>query len=258
MIKKIRNTLGYFKYRWKNQLREWFGNKQTQFHYDLKHIEPIVRTAYYNPKPFGFNTRVMLIERVVEYPLAFQTLPSNPTAILDIGSGNSPFPYHLACLGHTVHAVDILPYPLEHQNIVQVRCDAMKLPYGDESFSYVTAISSLEHFGLGGYGDPVESNAPFRARDEICRVLQKKGVFIVSLPVGIENDPIKSKNVNYSVFTQSLLDRFTDGFQINQTRFFQHLNHNWIPCAQADAFSRDSYSQGTTAIVFMTLSKPVA
>jgi SAM-dependent methyltransferase len=250
-----RNWLGHTKYRAKNLIVEWIKGRETQFHYDLGVIEPIVRTAYYNPKPFGFKTRCMITERVVEYPLTFQALPVESTLILDIGSGNSPLPYHLACLGHTVHAVDILPYPLQHPNIQQVRCDAMRLPYDDETFSYVTAISSLEHFGLGGYGDPVEEDAPFRARDEIRRVLKKGGKLIISLPVGRESEALKTKKSNYTVFVPSLLSRFVEDFKVIQQRFYQHVEHNWMSCTEKVAFSRDSYSQGVMAIVFLVLTK---
>lgn len=251
----IRDWLGHAKYRAKNMIVEWARGRETQFHYDLGVIEPIVRTAYYNPKPFGFKTRCMITERVVEYPLTFQALPGEPTLILDIGSGHSPLPYHLACLGHTVHAVDILPYPLHHPNMQQIRCDAMRLPYDDETFSYVTAISSLEHFGLGGYGDPVEENAPFRARDEIHRVLKRGASLIVSVPVGSAIDAIKSRKTNYNVFTPPLLSRLTEGFEVTLQRFFQYVGHNWIPCTESEAFTRDSYFQGVMAIVFLTLRK---
>ena len=257
MVKKIWNSLGYFKYRWKNQVKEWIHGKEEQFHFDLDLIAPMVKTAYYNPKPFGWNTRVMFIERVVEYPLAFQALPPEPITVLDIGSGDSPFPYHLACLGHSVHSVDILPYPLHHPNIQHHQCDAMHLPFGDNSYPLVTAISSLEHFGLGGYGDPVKADAPFQARDEIRRVLQPRGKFIVSLPVGNEYDSVKSIKANYSVFTLERLSRFTEGFQVVDQRFFHHMDHHWLPCSPHEAFRHDSYSRGTMAIVFMVLTKSV-
>jgi SAM-dependent methyltransferase len=257
LIKKIWNALGLVKYRWKNQVKEWIYGREEQFHYDLRLIGPMVRTAYYNPKPFAFNTRVMLLERVVEYPLAFQSLPLEPATILDVGSGNSPFPYHLACLGHTVHTVDILPYPLHHPNIIEHQCDAMNLPFGNESYKFVTAISSLEHFGLGGYSDPVKVDAPFQARQEVRRVLKNKGTFIVSFPVGRESDPVKSKKANYRVFTPALHSRFIHGFNVAQQRFFQHADHHWLPCTGREAFGRDSYSQGTMAIVFMVLTKPL-
>jgi len=258
MIKKIWKGLGHVKYRAKNLLLEWIEGKETQFHFDLRVIQPIVRTAYYSPKPFGFKTRCMITERVVEYPLTFQALPSKPSLILDVGSGNSPLAYHLACLGHTVHAVDILPYPLQHPNIQQIRCDAMRLPYDDETFSYVTAISSLEHFGLGGYGDPAGEDAPFRARDEIRRVLKRGARLIVSVPVGSANDPIRSRKTNYSVFSRPLLSRFTEGFEVTLQRFFQHVGHNWSPCTESEAFSRDSYTHGVMAVVFLTLRKRAA
>jgi SAM-dependent methyltransferase len=255
MIKKLVSALGRAKYATKNLLLEWTKGRESRFDLNLSVLEPIVRTAYYNSKPFGFRTRCMITERIVEYPLTFQALPSQPTTILDIGSGNSPLPYHLACLGNKVHVVDIMPYPLRHPNIFQLRCDAMQLPYDDDTFEYVTAISSLEHFGLGGYGDPVRADASFEARDEIRRVMKDCGKLIVSLPVGKPSDPNESKKVNYVVFTSQHLSRFTQGFDAILIRFFQHMEHTWIPCTDSEAFGRDSVSHGVAAVAFLILAK---
>lgn len=254
-IHAIWKVLGQFKYRSKNQIREWVQGKEEHFNYDLSFIQPIVRTAYYNPKPIGFKTRVMLTERVVEYPVAFQAIPKQPTKILDVGSGNSPFPYHLASLGHEVHTVDVLPYPLSHPNLYTHQCDALKLPFEPETFWVATAISSLEHFGLGGYGDPVMSDAPFQAKEAILKTLKPQGIFILSLPVGKEMNLEKSRKTNYWVFIEPLLNRFVEKTKIIESKFFILRDHHWIPGSLNEAMSIDAYSYGVGAIVILILEK---
>lgn len=256
MLKSLWTALGQAKYRLKNQWKELTQGKEDQFHFDIRFIEPLVRTAYYSPKPVGFSTRVMITERVVEYPLTFQALPAKPTNILDIGSGNSPLPYHLACVGHSTVAVDFHPYPMHHPNLTALRCDATRLPLKDATFPYVTAISSLEHFGLGGYGDPVLVNGPLKVRTEILRVLEPGGMLIVSLPVGVERKLGKLNPQSYHVLSREYLQSFVEGFRIQLIRFFHHIEHTWMPCSESEAFERDSERTGNTAIVFMTLTKP--
>ena len=256
MFKALRRSLGLIKYRLKNQWKEWRNGREEQFHFDIRFIEPLVRTAYYNPKPIGFSTRVMLTERVVEYPLTFQALPANPTTVLDVGSGNSPLPYHLACTGHSTVAVDFLSYPIQHPNLTALRCDATKLPFRNETFRYVTAISSLEHFGLGGYGDPILADGPLQARTEILRVLKPGGSLIVSLPVGSKRKQQGTSQLDYHVFSRTDLKGFTKGFKISTIRFFHYIEYTWMPCSEIEAFSHDSERERNTAIVFMRLTKP--
>jgi SAM-dependent methyltransferase len=254
-IQVTMRLLGQVKYRAKNQIREWMFGKEEQYNYDLRHILSIVRTAYYNPKPIGFKTRVMLTERVVEYPFVFQAVPKDPTTILDIGSGDSPLPYHLASLGHQVYTVDVLPYPLTHPNLHSHQCDALRLPFADETFPIAIAISSLEHFGLGGYGDPVVPDAPFQAKEAILKATKSRGRIIVTLPVGKEMDPEKSRRTNYWVFTESLLNRFMARTGIVDKKFFTVRDHHWLPCSQNDAMRVDAYAKGVSAIAALILEK---
>lgn len=252
---RFRAALGGLKYRLKNLVREWRNGPDRHFPFDLRIIGPMVRTAYYNPKPVGLRTRVMLTERVVEYPSVFQLLPAAPSTILDVGSGDSPLPYQMASLGHTVHAVDVLPYPLQHPNLHHRQCDALHLPFDSNTFPFATAISALEHFGLGGYGDPVAPDAPFAAKDEIVRVLAPGGRLLASFPVGLAMDRA-AIGANYVVFTRPLLDRFVRGTGVVEERYYRLSGPHWLPCTAEEALGVDSYTHGAAAVVLLLLEKP--
>jgi hypothetical protein len=99
---------------------------------------------------------VLLVnERIVEQPYVFAAvgaLPA-PARVLDVGGSESTIALSLACLGHQVHVVDPRGYPLAHPSLSQSAVMVHELP-SELRFDAAVAVSALEHFGLGAYGQP--------------------------------------------------------------------------------------------------------
>lgn len=53
----------------------------------------------------------------------------------------------------------------------------------DYKFDLVISYSSLEHDGLGRYGDPINPRGAFDAVDEVYELLNEKGVFLCAIPI---------------------------------------------------------------------------
>ena len=56
------------------------------------------------------------------------------------------------------------------------------MPFPDENFDAVIAVSTIEHIGLGAYGDPFQEGADARVVKEIHRVLKPGGRLILTTP----------------------------------------------------------------------------
>jgi SAM-dependent methyltransferase len=123
--------------------------------------------------------------RIIEYPLAFSQLElGKRDLILDVGSSDSVFPILLSDIGHQVYAIDIDKRILKLVNYVnkfaasnlmlQVQ-DVTRLPYADDFFDKITAISTLEHVLPTKDGD-------VRAMREVARTLKIGGQAIVTVP----------------------------------------------------------------------------
>lgn len=91
--------------------------------------------------------------RAWEYGKFLSTIQLGPRLrALDVGPGSSTFPYFLAHLGVRVTTVD-LPMPMERRRIhpsarkriQDVYGTVTNLPFADESFDVVYAISTIEH-----------------------------------------------------------------------------------------------------------------
>jgi len=102
----------------------------------------------------------------------------SPQNILDIGS------YRLFLIGllasFKITTVDIRQRMASLQNEILTICDAKKLPFPDNIFDVVISLCSIEHFGLGRYGDEIDPDGDKKAVSEMIRVLKPHGRLIIS------------------------------------------------------------------------------
>ncbi len=169
-----------------------------------------------------FGGRVLVNERIVEYPLILRWLRSEGR-ILDIGCVSSRLPIQLASLGYTVHGLDTRAYPFHHPNFTFHQADLFrwepKAPYDT-----IILLSTLEHFGLGGYGDLVLPDADREALARIIPWLAPNGQLLVSLPFGKAGITPKHR-----IYDQSRLKLMFADFEWIDQAYFQRVNDAWVP-----------------------------
>jgi SAM-dependent methyltransferase len=125
-------------------------------------------------------------ERIVEVPYVLRALATldEGASILDVGAAESTLAVSLASLGYRVTALDIRPYPFTHPSL-----HAVLAPIQDwdenESFDAVVCVSTIEHVGLGAYGEPRGANGTDLAAMRRMRELTKPGgLLVLTIPVG--------------------------------------------------------------------------
>ena len=127
----------------------------------------------------------------------------------DVGSRIDGFITHLLCFGKSVVMIDVRPFPHKiDERLEFVQADATNLEsIQDDSLYSLSALCSLEHFGLGRYGDPIDPEACDKAICAIQRVMKPGGKVYISLPIG--QDEIWFNNGR--IFKpQSVVELFTD------------------------------------------------
>jgi hypothetical protein len=129
---------------------------------------------------------VLLVnERIVEQPYVFGALAAldRPARILDVGGSESTVALSLASLGHEVAVVDPRGYRLEHPLLRKYPVPLAELP-ADLRFNAAVALSSIEHFGLDGYGEPQPEGARLDrlALADIHRRLIDNGMLVLTVP----------------------------------------------------------------------------
>lgn len=124
----------------------------------------------------------------------------------DIGSRVDGFIAHLLSAGINVCLIDIRPLEIECSGLDFICSDATKLnEIADGSIESISALCSLEHFGLGRYNDPINPDGCFQAFRELQRVVKVGGRVYLSLPIG--NDKLLF-NESRIFKVQTILDEF--------------------------------------------------
>jgi SAM-dependent methyltransferase len=126
-----------------------------------------------------------------------------PNRHVDIASRVDGFISHLAVF-RDVEIFDIRPLSTNESNISFV-CHNMMEDSTIRDLESVSCLHSIEHFGLGRYGDPLDFNGHLKGFSNICSMLRPGGIFYFSTPVG----PLRIEFNAHRVFSVSyILDNF--------------------------------------------------
>lgn len=170
----------------------------------------------------------VLTERIVEYPLIFANLnlkPSTRIRILDIGCYYSNFPISLASMGYSVTGVDLMDYELSHPNFKFIKGDMVSVSLPSNTYNLVTSISTLEHIGLGVYGDKNDLSADKKVMLVVHKILKENGRMFLTVPFG-------KKYLNPSFRSYDLAGikaLFEPEFRIQKMEYFYCLDSKWFP-----------------------------
>ncbi len=79
---------------------------------------------------------------------------------------------------------DYRPAKIKLSNLKSDYADLTKLPFSDKSISSLSCMHTVEHIGLGRYGDKIDPNGDLKAISELKRVLSKDGSLLFVVPIG--------------------------------------------------------------------------
>jgi hypothetical protein len=107
----------------------------------------------------------------------------SPLRHVDVGSRIDGFVAHCAAF-REIEVLDIRDLPdSAHDNIRFKKQDLMggaDLPLADS----VSCLHTLEHFGLGRYGDPINPNGHLVGFQNLLSMLKAEGILYISFPIG--------------------------------------------------------------------------
>lgn len=206
-------------------------------------FKKIIRNIFYGE---------IITERIVEYPVFFSHIepkPSRKVKVLDIGCYYSNFPIQLASMGYSVVGVDLQDYELTHPNFRFLKGDINRLKIKGNFFDIVTSISTIEHIGLGVYGDEKDEGADAKAINKIHKLLKKGGTLMISVPFGVKNE-----TSSYRVYDFGSIIKLLSLFQIEKMLYFIEKKGKWLPASLKEASKVRSLSR-TRAFVFVKAKK---
>jgi len=83
-----------------------------------------------------------------------------------------------------VEFYDYRPAEVKLDNLQCKKGDLMALPFPDNSVESLSCMHTIEHVGLGRYGDPIDPDGDIKAARELVRVLKIGGTFLYVAPIG--------------------------------------------------------------------------
>lgn len=82
---------------------------------------------------------------------------------------------------------DYRPAEVELSNFLSKHANLTQLFFDNNSVQSLSCMHTVEHVGLGRYGDPVDYDGDLKAMAELARVLAPGGCLLFVTPVGCEN-----------------------------------------------------------------------
>lgn len=109
-------------------------------------------------------------------------------AVLDIGATESLLLYELEARNYTPIGLDVRNYHTElPKNSLFYRGDITNSNIVKEFKNlivyFIVALSSIEHIGLGVYGDTIKPNGDRLSIENIHKILHDDGYFIITVPM---------------------------------------------------------------------------
>ncbi|HEX3054309.1 MAG TPA: DUF268 domain-containing protein [Aggregatilineaceae bacterium] len=157
--------------------------------------------------------------------------------VLDIGSSGSFLPPIIAALGVKLTCVDVREWPMQWPGLCVVVVDLVDsageqaLPI--ESFDGITCVSTLEHFGLGRYGDVLDVRGDITGMQRIIRFLKPGGLLFLTVPFGRAEVAYPA----HRIYDRNRLALVTAGLELIEQRYFGPVSKPWVyqPCTLEQA-----------------------
>lgn len=111
-----------------------------------------------------------------------------------------------------VEFYDYRPAALSLTGLSSGEADLTQLPFAANSLSSVSCMHTIEHIGLGRYGDPIDATGDKKAMAELARVVKMGGSLLFVVPVG---SPKVQFNAHRIYGYQHIVDAFP-GFTLRQ------------------------------------------
>lgn len=145
----------------------------------------------------------------------------NPTMIMDIGS------YRHFILGllasFNITTLDVRKRESSLKNETVLCSDAKQLDIPSDSLDAIVSLCTLEHFGLGRYGDELDLDADLKAFKEMRRVLKPNGILIFTTTI-TRYDPSIAFNV-HRIYNHTMISAFCEGLELGEEVFFSNKTH---------------------------------
>ena len=111
-----------------------------------------------------------------------------------------------------VHFYDYRPANLKLSNLKSEAADLMALPFQTNSINSLSCMHTVEHIGLGRYGEPLDPEGDLKAIKELKRVTARGGSLLFVTPIG---KPKLAYNA-HRIYSYAQIISYFEGFELKE------------------------------------------
>lgn len=158
---------------------------------------------------------------VLQYLSPLEKWYKNYLRVLDVGCSESLLIYEFARRGYITYGLDQRKYQEKLPKYINfLKWDIrQELPLGligGRFFDFIVSISTIEHIGMGGYGDKKSESGDRKAMENIYKLLVTHGFFIITVPLYYWTSG-SGRGYTYESFKELIKDLF-DIYEITQRK----------------------------------------
>lgn len=134
---------------------------------------------------------------------------------------------------------DYRPAELKLSNLVSRHIDLTRLSFSDNSIKSLSCMHTVEHIGLGRYGDPIDPEGDLKAIKELKRVLAPCGYLLFVVPVG---KPRIEYNA-HRIYSYEMIKEYFNELDLKEFSLVTD-NGSFIEHADSELVKRQKYACG--------------
>ena len=135
---------------------------------------------------------------------------------------------------------DYRPADLQLSGLSSERGDLLRLPFADDSIASLSCMHTVEHVGLGRYGDPIDPDGDLKAIKELQRVLAPGGSLLFVVPVG---KPMIQFNA-HRIYSYDMVKEYFSDLALKEFSLIPEKNGSMIVNATKEQADREMYGCG--------------
>lgn len=134
---------------------------------------------------------------------------------------------------------DYRPAELNLSNLKSEREDLSNLSFKSNSIESLSCMHTVEHIGLGRYGDPIDPEGDIKAINELKRVVKPGGTILFVVPVGKPKIMFNA----HRIYSPLMITNYFEGFRLKNFSLITDEN-KFIPNANLQDGLDQTYGCG--------------
>ena len=161
----------------------------------------------------------------------------NPKYHIDISS--TPHFCSILSAFIDVKFYDYRPAKLNLNNLTSEKIDLTDIFFDDNSVECISCMHTIEHIGLGRYGDPINPQGDIKAIDELKRITKSGGNLLLVFPVGKPKIMFNA----HRIYSFEMIIELMDGFTLKEFSMV-YDNQEFIENANPEDVKNQKYACG--------------